>query len=274
MTIEGAPEGPESKRPLAKCAELGLHFDPTKQGGCVVCRRSASSPPKSAPPPPIVSTPEISLPELSLPELPVAAPALQASPTPFLMANASRPRWVPIGLALGGVIACGLVYYAVRLALPSLGIGRVAHTTSDGTITLSAPASWQQSGNASSKPEKVSVILWHHEQDVVDTLQFSSAKLDEPLPGSLADQMPEIKASLEKTASCMSVQPATVAGTPFFQTDCTEKAEGEQRIAFHLFASSRMYIHHFAVDTNSLDTSPLQRGPLKWVGEAKLNVEP
>jgi hypothetical protein len=110
--------------------------------------------------------------------------------------------------------------------------------------------------------------------DVVDTIQFSSAKLDEPLAGSLADQMPELKAAVEKTASCMNVQSATVAGTPGFQMVCTEKVQGEPQIAFHLFASSRMYLHHFAVCTSSLDTSPLQSGPLKWVAEAKLNVEP
>lgn len=275
MTIEGAPGGPESKRPLAKCAEHGLHFDSTQHSGCVVCRRGASQL-ESGPPPPVLPAPELSLPELSLPELPIA-PALDARPAPLLMAKASqaRPRWVPIGLVLGGLIVCAIVYYSVRLALLGLGVGTVAHTTLDGTITLRAPASWKESENARSKPDKVSVILWHQQSaDIVDTIQFSSEKLDEPLPGSLADQMPELKAVVEKTASCMSVQPATVAGTPGFQTVCTEKVQGEQKIAFHLFASSRMHIHHFAVSTNSLDTSPLQSGPLKWVAEAKLNVEP
>jgi hypothetical protein len=42
---------PESKRSLAKCAEHGLHYDPTRQTGCVVCRRSERTAPTSGPPP-------------------------------------------------------------------------------------------------------------------------------------------------------------------------------------------------------------------------------
>jgi hypothetical protein len=36
----------ESGRPLAKCEQHGLHYDPNVHAGCVVCRRSDSLPPK------------------------------------------------------------------------------------------------------------------------------------------------------------------------------------------------------------------------------------
>jgi hypothetical protein len=91
----------ESGRPLAKCEQHGLHYDPNVHAGCVVCRRSDSLPPKG----PVSRNPPA-------PSVPAGGPAsFQFTPAPRVVEE--TPRLMPIVRLL---LAGGVLFLVGRLA--------------------------------------------------------------------------------------------------------------------------------------------------------------